>query len=632
MKLINKIFKLNLLIIFVFLLVTDFPSSLFAMAADDSASSSIPQNKVIFAPSTDLTALRYSGCASFEPQLLDLSGEKPVIEIYNTTHMPFNLSVSYTDFEVGSIVNSDLKLAIIDKTGDITDNHGNTYRIFEPGVMEDIYTSQNGEFISFVPWGEGSSDLLKVYLPSYRHDLDSKDIRSVVTWLLELTPTPVDDYHTWDDWSAWTDNEQEHIRSRFCSVCGIEESETHLADSSLSEWIFGGDGCQRVCLVVGCGLQADSHTSSVSEWIDKKDGILCYIKCLICHIELQSAMHAWDIWQSGGVQTHFTSCVNCHRLETAAHPWTNWSAWTLVGANHIMSRSCSSCTESESLSHTATGSQSAWGAGGSGCRRTCTVTGCGLQTATHVVSHSVWGAGGSGCRTTCTVSGCGRQTQTHAIGGASWSAWAAGGSGCSRTRTCTTCGRINVATESHEIGGSSWSAWAAGGSGCLRTRTCTTCSRANVDSDSHTLAQSGWQSGGSGCRRICNTCNRQTATHSTSWGNWSGWSTSGSNHVRSGTCTASGCGRSGGSQSHAIAWSSWAQASSNGQEVNVCKRTCTGGCSISQEHSFSWGNWVRISATQCRLQCGTCNRTHTQNPAAAHNYGTNNRCTRCGSA
>ncbi|MCL2627590.1 MAG: hypothetical protein FWD44_02675 [Oscillospiraceae bacterium] len=662
MKPINTCIKILLMIFAVILIIPAYASSLMGAAA----SSALPKNRVVFSPSTSIDTLEYAGEASFEAQLLDLRSKKPVIEIYNTTHLHYDLSVSYTPFRVGDEINNDIKFAVLDKIGDTKDNHGNMYRVFEPGISQSVYISPNDEIISKIPWNEGSEDLLKIYLPSYRHDLDSKNIQSTLTWLLEVTPTPTDIYHTWDEWSPWSLSGDRHVRSRSCSVCGFIGSEFHMAAGSQSPWQSGGDGCQRICTVYGCGLQTATHGTHLSGWIDNDDGTWCRIECLTCSRLVRQSVHAWGAWQSDNQATHSAKCDNCGRTETAEHPWNNWSIWTLHGGNHIMTRSCGTCSESETLYHAATAFESAWHEGGHGCQTTCTLTGCGLQTATHGISHSGWHSGGSGCLTVCNL--CNRHTQTHATtwgnwggwftsendctrngscticgrGGGSqshttawgnWGNWLASGTDCQRTGMCTTCGRSG-GSQSHATTWGNWSAWSTSGSNCVSSGTCTTCGRSG-GSSSHTTNWgnwSTWSASGSNCLRTgtCTTCERSggSQSHATNWGNWSAWSPSGSNHVRTGRCTT--CTRSGGSQSHAISWSAYSSYVLYDYYDHVRTRQCNGtNCNVTesqtQNHNLQWyRSRITNGNSSCLYICVTGSCVYVRG-SMAHT----NPCTRC---
>jgi hypothetical protein len=146
-------------------------------------------NRVVFSPDTNIPSKKYKGEANDIAQLLDLYGEnKPFIEIFNTTDQLWNLSVRYTPFMVGNNTDDNLRFALRDETGKISDNYGNKYSTFNPNKPHLVYQAQDASFLYTVNWGDDNRDMLKVLLPEYRHDLRNKDITSVLTWSLEVTP------------------------------------------------------------------------------------------------------------------------------------------------------------------------------------------------------------------------------------------------------------------------------------------------------------------------------------------------------------------------------------------------------------------------------------------------------------
>jgi hypothetical protein len=145
-------------------------------------------DRVVFSPRTDIPKKEYGGHANKKAQLLDLKGEKPNIEINNSTGRLWSLSVSYTIFRVNSNKDNHLRFALRDDTGDMNDSYDNTYTVFEPDNPQLVYQAENNSFLYNVHWGDEEKDMLKVLLPEYRHDLRNKQITSKLTWSLEVTP------------------------------------------------------------------------------------------------------------------------------------------------------------------------------------------------------------------------------------------------------------------------------------------------------------------------------------------------------------------------------------------------------------------------------------------------------------
>jgi len=146
-------------------------------------------DRVVFSPLTYMPSKLYAGEASSDQQLLNLVGTKPVIEIYNTTNDIWNLSVSYTPFIVNNTLDNHLKFALRDENGDVFNDNINKYRIFNAESTQLAYQAQDESLILYIiPWGENEDDMLKVLLPEYRHDLNTKDITSTLMWSLGVMP------------------------------------------------------------------------------------------------------------------------------------------------------------------------------------------------------------------------------------------------------------------------------------------------------------------------------------------------------------------------------------------------------------------------------------------------------------
>jgi len=290
----------------------------------------LPKNRLVFSSSTSVDALEYEGVASFETQILELKSEKPVIEVYNTTCMLFTLSVSYTPFEADNTVNNDIKLALNNKNGSMQDVHGNIYEVFEPGVVKPLFTSRNNESLTTIPWGAENNDLLKVFLPSYRHDLNNKPVKTVLTWHLEVTPSG-ELVHLWDEWTIYTVVGATHEKSRSCTKCGYKENESHPEAAHQSPWASGGDGCRRLCEFSGCGIQTTTHPIRHSSW--SLSGSNCITTCTTCHRQTQFHSTLWN-WTSD-TDNHWEKCNGANYTCTMTRSLNRHNLlWTSDTSNH----------------------------------------------------------------------------------------------------------------------------------------------------------------------------------------------------------------------------------------------------------------------------------------------------------
>jgi hypothetical protein len=278
------------IVILVLILVTTLFSPLLSNAFDDNDGTntdttadvvSLAVNRVAFSPDTTISNLEYEGEASFDNQLLGIkAGSKPVIEIHNTTHGLWDLSVSYTPFKVNDKNDNDLRFALRSESGSLIDSYKNKYMIFEPDTAQLIHKASKNDIIYFVPWGEGDDDLLKIFLSSYRHDLNGKDIVSELTWTIEVTPTSGDEDHVWSDWEnhsrkclicgyndphdpiwgAWkSDGEDTH--SKKCELCPFVETKPHEW-GDWGDWIIIGGTLSRTrhCIAEGCDHFENEHS------------------------------------------------------------------------------------------------------------------------------------------------------------------------------------------------------------------------------------------------------------------------------------------------------------------------------------------------------------------------------------
>ncbi|MDR2591029.1 MAG: hypothetical protein LBC71_08615 [Oscillospiraceae bacterium] len=299
---------------------------------------SAPLNRVVFSPTTNINTLRYDGIATFEDQLLDLSNEnKPTIEISNTTHRLWELSFSYTTFIVNNREDNHIQFALLNNNGSVADSYGNNYILIAPNEVVLVHKSTENNILYTVPWGYAGEDLLKLLLPAYRHDLNGKDISSVITWNIELTPSSEALVHIWDGWNN---------HSRSCTTCGHVDSHT----ANWGAW----NNHSRSCTI--CGL-VNSHTATWGAWSNHSRS------CTTCGL-VNSHTANWGTWSN-----HSRSCITCGLINSHT---ANWGAWS----NH--SRSCTICGHADS--HTPS-----WGAW-SNHSRSC-------ATCSHVDSHTAsWGS------------------------------------------------------------------------------------------------------------------------------------------------------------------------------------------------------------------------------------------------
>lgn len=146
-----------------------------------SSSVSPGTDKLVFDASTSIANFEYEAVVSSTDQLCNLKGAKPVINVYNTTGNLWKLKLSYSTFTASNTEEPDIQFALRSSDG--------TYTTFQPSTPQTIYRATEAwgtDFITTVPWGTGTDDLLKVKIPKNRYDLAREGLGSEVSWVLEI--------------------------------------------------------------------------------------------------------------------------------------------------------------------------------------------------------------------------------------------------------------------------------------------------------------------------------------------------------------------------------------------------------------------------------------------------------------
>jgi hypothetical protein len=141
------------------------------------------REQIVFDSSTNVANLIYGGYYGIINQFLSLTSEKPTINILNTKGDLWVLKVSYEELKVNSVIETELKFALR--------NDGNQYDIFNANTPTTIFEATiiwTPNYITTIDWGNGTDDLLKVFLPKNRFDLVSQPINGVINWSLEIIP------------------------------------------------------------------------------------------------------------------------------------------------------------------------------------------------------------------------------------------------------------------------------------------------------------------------------------------------------------------------------------------------------------------------------------------------------------